>query len=343
VLVARVNGLVRRFFGRLTDMVFVGAVLTFAAALYLLVCFLRAPKLAAYPRYGLAGLGVIALAELLLYFRVSPVTIYFTPLVWTAYIFVIDAAMFSLRKRSLARSEPGAFVWMAVLSLFLWLIFEGYNLRLLNWQYVGLPRNEYLRYLGYGWSFATIWPAVLETAEFLLATQFRNQPAPLAPGWNAPAAEAHPLRLASIAAPKPPPQPAWGTMIAGLLMVTVPLLVPRDWGQYMFGWVWLGFILLLDPVNRRAGNPSIAGDLAAGHRARLWSLLIAGGVCGIFWEFWNYWAEAKWLYIFPIFENWRVFEMPLPGYLGFPPFAIEIFVLYVFAASKLRLPAYETR
>jgi hypothetical protein len=126
-------------------------------------------------------------------------------------------------------------------------------------------------------------------------------------------------------------------------MVTVPLLVPRDWGQSMFGWVWLGFILLVDPVNRRAGNPSIAGDLAAGHRARLWSLLIAGGVCGIFWEFWNYWADAKWLYIFPILENWRVFEMPLPGYLGFPPFAIEIFVLYVFAASKLRLPAYETR
>jgi hypothetical protein len=60
VLVARVNGLVRRFFGRLTDMVFVGAVLTLAAALYLLVCFLRAPKLTAYPRYGLAGLGVIA-------------------------------------------------------------------------------------------------------------------------------------------------------------------------------------------------------------------------------------------------------------------------------------------
>ena len=187
-------------------MLFVGAALTLAAALYLLTCFLRAPKLAPYPRYGFVALGVIALGELLLYFSVSPVTMYFTPLVWTAYIFVIDAAVFSLRKRSLAKSEPGAFVWMAVLSLFLWLIFEGYNLRLLNWQYVGLPRNEYLRYLGYGWSFATIWPAVLETAEFLMATQFRNQSAPLTPGWNAPAAEAHPLHLASTAALNPPSQ-----------------------------------------------------------------------------------------------------------------------------------------
>ncbi len=66
-------------------------------------------------------------------------------------------------------------------------------------------------------------------------------------------------------------------------------------------------------------------------------------MCGIFGEFWNYWAEAKWLYIFPILEDWRVFEMPLAGFIGFPPFAIEIFVLYVFAVSKLNLPAYEVR
>jgi len=286
---------------------------------------------------------VIGLAELLLYLRAWPITIYFTPLVWSAYILAIDAAVYSLRRRSLLRSEPGAFAWMAVLSIFLWLIFEAYNLRLVNWTYVGLPQNEYLRYFGYGWSFATIWPAVLETAEFLLATQFRHRPAPLSPGLHKPAAEARPLRLDSAASPAPPAKPSWGWIALGLAMVTVPLLVPRDSAQYMFGLVWLGFIFLIDPLNRRAGGPSMSGDLAAGYRARLWSLLIAGGVCGIFWEFWNYWAEAKWLYIFPILEDWRVFEMPAPGFLGFPPFAIEIFVLYVFVVSKLNLPAYEIR
>jgi hypothetical protein len=32
----------------------------------------------------------------------------------------------------------------------------------------------------------------------------------------------------------------------------------------------------------------------------------------------------------PIFPQWRVFEMPLAGYLGFPPFALEAFAMYHF-------------
>jgi hypothetical protein len=232
---------------------------------------------------------------------------------------------------------------MAVLSIFLWLVFEAYNLRLVNWTYVGLPQNEYLRYFGYGWSFATIWPAVLETAEFLLATQFHRRTSPVSTNLHRPSAEARPLHLESAAFGSTPVKFSWGWAVLGLVMVTVPLVVPRDWAQYMFALVWLGFIFLIDPLNRRAGSPSISSDLAVGYRARLWALLIAGGLCGIFWEFWNYWAEAKWLYIFPIFEDWRVFEMPLLGFLGFPPFAVEIFVLYVFAVSRLNLPAYETR
>jgi hypothetical protein len=29
-------------------------------------------------------------------------------------------------------------------------------------------------------------------------------------------------------------------------------------------------------------------------------------------------------------ENLKVFEMPVPGYLGFPAFAFECFTMYVF-------------
>jgi hypothetical protein len=71
------------------------------------------------------------------------------------------------------------------------------------------------------------------------------------------------------------------------------------------------------------------GDLRAGRTERLKSLLLAGLVCGIVWEFWNYWARSKWIYAVPIFPNLRIFEMPLPGYGGFPPFAVECFVMYV--------------
>ena len=47
---------------------------------------------------------------------------------------------------------------------------------------------------------------------------------------------------------------------------------------------------------------------------------------------------AKWHYIFPMFQQWKIFEMPAPGYLGFLPFALECFVMYVSASALLRAP-----
>ena len=68
---------------------------------------------------------------------------------------------------------------------------------------------------------------------------------------------------------------------------------------------------------------------------------MSGLVCGLLWEFWNYWASSKWLYIFEILPDWRIFEMPLIGFLGFPAFGLEIFAMYVFATALLNLPCYE--
>ncbi len=302
-------------------MVVLGLALTAAAVLLLVSAFARGPKAAAYPRYGFVGLAIIAIAEVLLFLGVEYVAIFFTPICWTGYILAIDAAVLRVRGRSLLRSEPQAFVWMAILSIFLWLIFEAYNLELRNWTYVGLPRNELVRYFGYGWSFATIWPAVLETAEFLLATVFRDKgPAP------------------------PPPAPSASTtawIVLGLAMLVYPLTARFDVQTYLFGLVWLGFILTVDPMNYRARRPSLLGDLMQGYRARVWSLLLAGCICGFIWEFWNYWATGKWLYIFPILEQYRIFEMPVLGFLGFPAFALEIFAMYVFAAAVLNRETYE--
>jgi hypothetical protein len=304
-------------------MVVLGLALTAAAVAALLTSYVRAPQAAPYARYGLAGLAIIAVAEGLLLLGVESVAVFVTPICWTGYILAIDAAVFRVRGRSLLRTEPQAFVWMAVLSIFLWLIFEAYNLELRNWTYTGLPRNELVRYFGYGWAFATIWPAVLETAEFLLATMFRERGR----------------------APRPPEPRAATTawVVLGLAMLVYPLTARFDLQTYLFGLIWLGFILSIDPLNYRARRPSLLGDLLQGYRARVWALLLAGSICGIFWEFWNYWATGKWFYIFPILEQYRIFEMPVLGYLGFPAFALEIFAMYIFAAALLNREVYELR
>jgi hypothetical protein len=62
---------------------------------------------------------------------------------------------------------------------------------------------------------------------------------------------------------------------------------------------------------------------------------LAGWVCGWLGEFWNYWAGTKWEYTFPMFQNFKIFAMPAPAYLGFFPFAVECYCAYVFAAGAL--------
>jgi hypothetical protein len=77
------------------------------------------------------------------------------------------------------------------------------------------------------------------------------------------------------------------------------------------------------------------GDFSDGFRRRFYGFLAAGFICGWLWEFWNYWAAAKWHYTFPMFQGIKIFEMPVPGYLGFLPFALECFTMYVSAAWVL--------
>ena len=59
-------------------------------------------------------------------------------------------------------------------------------------------------------------------------------------------------------------------------------------------------------------------------------LLAAGLVCGLWWEAWNYFAITRWVYIFPVLNFWKVFEMPVLGFLGFPAFALEAAVMVNF-------------
>ncbi|OFW34466.1 MAG: hypothetical protein A3J28_13155 [Acidobacteria bacterium RIFCSPLOWO2_12_FULL_60_22] len=299
-------------------MVAVGIFLFFLTASLIVFRFCSAERLHPFPREGYAGALLLVVAEILMLARVEPVTTYFTPIAWTGYIFLVDSAAFSLRGKSLWRTARTEFVCLALCSIPLWLIFEAYNLRLANWVYVGLPNNWVARQFGYAWSFATIWPAIFETATLIRALGCN-------PGDN----DSGQISAASGS------RSASFIVLLGAFLLIVPLLVPPGIGSYLFGPVWLGFIFLLEPINHRLGSQSLWRDFQRGDYSRLTSLLAAGWVCGILWEFWNYWAQARWVYTFPILQEWKIFAMPLPGYLGFPAFAVECFVLFSFLTLML--------
>jgi hypothetical protein len=262
--------------------------------------------------YGWIGAAIMAVSEVLMLAKIEPFWSWHTPIAWTGYIFFVDALVRQRRGESLLSRAPAEAAFIGAAGIPLWVIFEAYNKYALhNWYYVGTPDNIAVRYFGYAWAFATISIAIFETAECVGA--YRGVRRDIEATSNPPAI---PIGAAGAL-----------SVIAGAFMLLLPIVHPSDW---LAAPVWLGFIFLLDPINAAAGAESIRGDLRERHRGRLENLLVAGVVCGFIWEFWNYWAGSKWIYTVPVPPHVKIFEMPIAGFLGFPPFAVECFTMYVF-------------
>jgi hypothetical protein len=264
--------------------------------------------------HGWAGLAVIAAAEVLLFAGEPTVGRWFTPIVWTGYVLFVDALAARFTGRSYLTSDRFEGVLVALASIACWWLFELYNAPRfwrggahtegLWWRYHDLEPNLFLRRVGYDWSFATIFPAMFLTAATLRATVFRN---------------------VHVRMPRVPPRALGLVAVAGAIGVVLPLVVVSPWLAPV---VWVAWVLLLEPLNCRRGRPSWLADLRAGDASRVLGLLASGLICGVLWEFWNYWATTRWTYSVPYVGRIKIFEMPVLGYLGFPPFALEAYAMY---------------
>lgn len=275
----------------------------------------------AFKIYGWVGLLIMFLTEILLITNSTFFKTWFTPIMWTGYILFIDSFIYRVTGNSLISSRFKQFLFMLPYSVGCWLIFEAYNLHLQNWQYIGLPENIVERYFGYFWAFATIFPGVLLTSELIDVFGVFNK-----------------LRVRTFTFRK---TKLYIIMTIGVLFLLVPILVSQEVAVYLFGFVWIGFIFFLDPINYFSGGKSLFRDLENGRLNKLFSLFLAGLICGILWELWNYWATAKWIYTLPFLNEPKIFEMPLFGFLGFLPFAIEIYVMWEFAARVLKFDSHK--
>ena len=259
--------------------------------------------------HGYIGLVIMAASEGGMIARLEPFWTWHTPIAWTGYILLLDGLLAKRRGHSWLTTNRAEFVFLALVSIPLWVIFEGYNLLIENWYYINLPENLVVRYLGYAWAFATISPGIFLTAE--VVALIRSGDSRLSTVDSR--LSTNDRRLSTL---------DYLLVTSGAAMLIWPIVWPSP---YLAAPVFLGFIFLLDPINARAGDESLLRD-----RRRLINLLIAGVICGGLWEFWNYWARAKWIYTVPILGDIKIFEMPVLGYFGFPPFALECFAMYVF-------------
>jgi hypothetical protein len=235
----------------------------------------------------------------------------FFPL-WFSFILVLDALNKARTGTSLLTRAPAKFVQMFLFSSLIWWLFELLNWPVHAWQYVSAfsyPVGSVFAVSLASLNFTIVLPVVMEMAELLCTVKVLRPRLPA----SAVGERASSLTIASL-------------MLLGLLFLVIPYL----WPNIGFFLMWLSVGLLLDPLNNLLGRRSALAHLKARDWRFFVTLPLAALLCGFFWEMWNYYSLPKWQYNIPFVGFGKVFEMPILGYTGYLPFAVELFALYQF-------------
>lgn len=255
------------------------------------------------PWYGWLGAITLAAGEVGLALGLYPVLVLFYVIAWWSYILLVDAWVWKLRGDSLLRDRRWEFLVLAFWSIALWNLFEVFNFRLQNWFYVNVPADVVYGAVMSVFAYATVLPGLSETYDLLRAAGFADR------------ARIRPISV----------RPSLRRVL--ILLGAAMLVAPLAWPRVAYPWIWGFAVLLFDPLCYRLGARSLLGHLERGDPRPALRLLAAGLICGGLWEFWNHWSHTKWIYTVPFFEETKWFEMPPLGFLGFPPFALECYVL----------------
>jgi hypothetical protein len=229
----------------------------------------------------------------------------FTPL-WLSYIVTMNGLTCKRRGSCVLLDRPAAFLVLFPVSAIFWWFFEYLNRFVQNWFYVGPPMSpqEYFWYATL--SFSTVLPAFTATREWILSYP-----------WPDRFQDFSPISL---------PRPRTAAALV-LLVAALGLLLLGIYPDYAFSLLWISPLLILVSLKTLYGETHLFSLVAKGR----WRILVASAVsallCGFFWEMWNFYSLAKWIYQVPFVQRFHLFEMPLIGYAGYLPFGLECAVI----------------
>ena len=259
-----------------------------------------------FPPHGWLGLILAGIFWILNWSLNGPRTHWgFFPM-WVGYCLTIDALVYWRTGTSLLIRGWQRYVGLFIVSAPAWWIFELLNLRTENWIYVGaeiFSPQEYAFWTTL--SFTTVIPAVFGSAELFASFDFIKR-----------------LRRG----------PVIGTdklttslfFSAGWLMLGLILI----WPKVFFLFIWLSLYFIIEPINIWLGHRSLAHWTQKGDWRPVISLWLGVLLTAFFWEMWNYYSDPKWVYHVAWGNRMHLFEMPLLGYGGYLPFALELYGLY---------------
>ena len=235
----------------------------------------------------------------------------FFPL-WLGYILLVDALVQVRTSSSIWTRSRRGFLLLFVISAPVWWLFELINLRTANWEYLGRELFSPFQFnLLCTISFSIVVPAVFETADLIRSLYWIER---------------------FVSGPR---VTVTRTVFLGLFVVGLMMLAAMlAWPRIFYPFAWTSLVCIFEPINYWTGRPYFLRNLRHGDWRVVISLSLGGLVCGFFWELWNYYSFPKWVYHIPGLGFLHVFEMPLLGYGGYVPFALELYALKNFLWPK---------
>jgi hypothetical protein len=350
------------------------------------------------PWFGWLGLAILIVSELALWIPGNPlqqaVATAFTPIMWTGYLLLIDGWIWERGYYSYFKNAQREWPMLLLFSVLIWVMFETFNFPAHAWTYQNMPKDLLVKGLVFAWAYATIIPALLRTRTFLATFDFFDRTHP----WNfrfTPMVRAVFFIVGMALTFLPPMFPA---CTADKPWCTSNLLIPLVWLGFIFMIEPINYRLgapsvlrdlekpkdreidprdlsdrerrpwsgIVKPVKRnlekrdtQKAQDKQAGDNKKGKISFFWQILVAGLVCGLFWETWNFQAAnfghngLAWDYwLNPVYHicvghsntvhvpdpnicaekiDLKIGKMPILGFLGYPPFIWECFALWELA------------
>lgn len=223
-------------------------------------------------------------------------------LLWGSYILLGNALLIYRNGSSPLTHQSAAFIYSFPISALFWWIFEYLNRFAQNWHYLNFEQFSPLDYTIFAsLSFSTVLPSLWVTKEIVesvidIQRKHTNHKT---------------CRL-----------PYSCVINLAALVCSISLLLLPFSPDLVFAFLWVAPPVLIIWAHNvfETKHPAQHLQLYSSTQLLYWAL--AGLTCGFFWELWNMYSLAKWIYLIPYVQGFHIFEMPAIGYAGYIPFGI---------------------
>ena len=260
-----------------------------------------------FPWWGWLSLAVMIVGWLLAWTRFewfAAFQRYPYVLHWGGFIVLVNALCVKRSGHSPLTDHTRHYLLLFPVSSLFWWFFEYLNRYVWNWFYVGVPGIGPVEYVLFATlCFASVLPGVVAVAAYL--GTFRA----FADDAYADMAKVDVRSAPSIAA----------LVALSLFGLTGIVFFP----SFAYPFLWISPLMVFVLVQVLLKEWSILDVLKEGRWGIVFRFACAALICGLVWETWNFYSQAKWLYNVPWVERWKVWEMPILGFAGYLPFGME--------------------